>query len=58
MAQRIATIMHADHIVVLDEGRVAGQGTHDDLMASCGAYREIALSQLSASELGEGGAAA
>ncbi len=55
MAQRISTVMHADRIVVLDEGRVAGQGTHGELMASCEAYREIALSQLSAVELAEGG---
>ncbi len=55
VAQRISTVMHADRIVVLDEGRVAGQGTHGELMASCEAYREIALSQLSAVELAEGG---
>ena len=57
VAQRIATIRSADNIVVLDEGRVVGQGTHNDLMASCAEYREIALSQLSAVEL-EGGDAA
>ncbi len=52
VAQRIATIMHADNIVVLDEGRVVGQGTHEELLHSCPAYLEIAQSQLSASELG------
>lgn len=51
MAQRIGTIRHADRIVVLDEGRVAGIGTHDELMKNCGVYREIAMSQLSAAEL-------
>lgn len=57
VAQRIATIMHADKIVVLDEGRVAGMGTHDQLMRSCDLYREIAYSQLSEKELAGGGAA-
>ena len=57
VAQRIATIMHADKIVVLDEGRVAGMGTHDQLMQSCDLYREIAYSQLSEKELAGGGAA-
>lgn len=52
VAQRIATIMHADQIVVLDDGRVVGQGTHEELLRSCQAYREIATSQLSAAELG------
>ena len=52
VAQRIATIMHADQIVVLDDGAVVGQGTHEDLLRSCPAYLEIAESQLSAAELG------
>ena len=51
VAQRIGTIRHADRIVVLDEGRVAGIGTHDELMKNCSVYREIAMSQLSAAEL-------
>jgi len=53
VAQRIATILHADQIVVLDEGRVMGIGTHAELLKSCATYREIAHSQLSARELGE-----
>ena len=57
VAQRISSIRHADCIVVLDEGRVVGQGTHDELMTSCEEYREIAYSQLTAEEL-EGGDAA
>ncbi len=52
VAQRISTIMNADKIVVLDEGRVVGQGTHAQLMKSCQVYREIASSQLSEVELG------
>lgn len=52
VAQRIGTIMDADHIVVLDEGRVAGYGRHEELLKSCEVYREIALSQLSKEELG------
>ena len=52
VAQRIATIMHADQILVLDEGSVVGQGTHEELLRSCPAYLEIAQSQLSAKELG------
>ena len=51
VAQRISTIMHADRIVVLDEGRVAGIGTHAELMKNCTVYQEIALSQLSEEEL-------
>ena len=51
VAQRIGTIMNADHIVVLDEGRVAGQGTHRELLETCEVYRQIARSQLSESEL-------
>lgn len=53
VAQRISTILDADKIVVLDEGRIVGQGTHNDLMHSCQVYREIALSQLSEQELGQ-----
>ncbi len=51
VAQRISTIMQADRIVVLDEGRVAGIGTHAELMKNCSVYQEIALSQLSEEEL-------
>ena len=51
VAQRIGTIIDADDIIVLDEGKVVGQGTHDQLMQSCDVYREIAYSQLSEEEL-------
>ena len=51
VAQRISTIMDADKIIVLDEGRIVGQGRHAELMKSCPVYREIALSQLSEEEL-------
>ena len=51
VAQRINTIMNADQIVVLDEGRVVGRGTHAELLKNCETYREIALSQLSEEEL-------
>lgn len=51
VAQRIGTIRDADRIIVLDEGRIAGQGTHDELMKDCETYRQIALSQLSEEEL-------
>lgn len=46
VAQRVSTIMDADEILVLDEGRIVGAGTHKELMGSCGVYREIAASQL------------
>ena len=51
VAQRISTILHADQIVVLDEGKVVGIGTHDELMKNCEVYKQIALSQLSKEEL-------
>lgn len=51
VAQRIGTIRHADRIVVLDDGKAVGIGTHEQLMQSCKVYQEIALSQLSQSEL-------
>lgn len=51
VAQRIGTIMSADKIIVLDEGRIAGMGTHKQLLQSCEVYRQIALSQLSEEEL-------
>ena len=51
VAQRISTIMSADKIVVLNEGRVVGMGTHKELMKNCTVYKEIALSQLSKEEL-------
>lgn len=52
VAQRISSIMHAERIIVLDQGRIAGIGTHDELMKSCDVYQEIAYSQLSKEELG------
>ena len=51
VAQRISTIMHADKIIVLDEGKMAGIGTHEQLLKNCPVYKEIALSQLSLEEL-------
>lgn len=52
VAQRIGTIQDADMILVVDEGRIVGKGTHESLMKDCEAYREIAYSQLSKEELG------
>ena len=51
VAQRISTIMNADQIIVLNEGKVVGKGKHEDLMKNCNVYKEIALSQLSKEEL-------
>jgi ATP-binding cassette subfamily B protein len=51
VAQRVSTIMDADNIVVLDEGKCVGQGTHDDLMQECDVYREIVYSQLKQEEI-------
>lgn len=51
VAQRIGTIMDADQIIVLDEGRIAGKGTHKELLRGCAVYKEIAMSQLSEEEL-------
>ncbi|MGF7397760.1 ABC transporter ATP-binding protein [Thermoanaerobacterium thermosaccharolyticum] len=51
VAQRISTIMNADQIIVLDDGKIAGIGTHEELMKNCETYREIAYSQLSKEEL-------
>lgn len=51
VAQRIGTIMDADQIIVLDEGKIVGKGTHKELLGSCTVYKEIAMSQLSEEEL-------
>ena len=51
VAQRVGTIMNADRIVVLDDGRMVGVGTHEELMRSCEVYKQIALSQLSEEDL-------
>ncbi len=55
VAQRVGTIRHADRILVLNDGKIVGNGTHADLMKICDVYREIAKSQLSEAELAEGG---
>ena len=54
VAQRISTIMNANQIIVLDEGRIVGKGTHKELMDNCEVYKQIALSQLSKEELEDG----
>ena len=51
VAQRIGTIRHADRIIVLENGKIAGMGTHEELMKTCETYQEIASSQLSEEEL-------
>ena len=51
VAQRIGTIKNADLILVLEDGKIVGQGTHEQLIKNCGVYREIASSQLSKEEL-------
>lgn len=57
VAQRISTILHANRILVLEDGKIVGDGTHEQLLESCPAYQEIARSQLSESELKGGGVA-
>ena len=52
VAQRISTILHAEQILVLDDGHIVGKGTHEELMKDCEVYRQIAMSQLSEKELG------
>ena len=52
VAQRISTILHADQILVLDEGKIVGKGTHEELLHNCEVYEQIARSQLSTKELG------
>ena len=51
VAQRISTILHADKILVLDEGKIVGEGTHKELLKTCEVYQQIAMSQLSKEEL-------
>ncbi|OLA76238.1 MAG: hypothetical protein BHW45_03430 [Roseburia sp. CAG:197_41_10] len=51
VAQRVSTIMNAEQIIVLDEGKIVGKGTHKELLKTCPEYREIAESQLSKEEL-------
>ena len=55
VAQRVSTILHAEQIIVLDEGRIAGMGTNEELLRTCEVYRQIAESQLSAEELSGAG---
>lgn len=57
VAQRISTILHADQIIVLEDGGIAGIGTHEELMEQCETYQEIARSQLSEQELKSKGGA-
>ena len=52
VAQRISTVLHADQILVLDDGKIVGKGTHEELLRSCEVYEQIARSQMSAKELG------
>ena len=52
VAQRISTILHADQILVMDEGKIVGKGTHEELLKNCEVYQQIAKSQMSAQELG------
>ena len=54
VAQRINTILHAEQIIVLDDGKIVGKGTHEELMKNCEVYQQIALSQLSKEELDNG----
>ena len=54
MAQRISTIRDADQILVLDHGKIVGQGTHEELLKNCPEYLEIAQSQLSKEEIAHG----
>ena len=51
VTQRVATVKNADQIIVLDEGKIVGKGTHQELMKDCATYQEIASSQLSEEEL-------
>lgn len=53
VAQRVSTVIDADQIIVLDEGKIAGIGKHKDLMKSCNVYKDIVTSQLSAAEIEE-----
>ena len=55
VAQRISTILNADQIIVLEEGKIVGKGTHKELMNNCEQYKEIAMSQLSKEELEDAG---
>jgi ATP-binding cassette subfamily B protein len=52
VAQRVSTILHADQILVLDDGKIVGKGTHEELLKNCEVYLQIAKSQLSEKELG------
>lgn len=52
VAQRISTVLHAEQILVMDEGRIVGKGTHEELLKNCEVYQQIARSQMSAAELG------
>ena len=54
VAQRISTIRHADRIIVLEHGKIVGQGTHEELLENCEIYQEIASSQLSKEEINNG----